>query len=163
MGGIETVITALTAHRRSQDVHQFGFLALSNLVANNDTNQARFMAKGGLETGVAAMNAHRSSEFVQCYGCMFLTNLAFSAANKVSIAAAGGIEAVVAAMNAHRNSENVQRVGCSALSNITATDAQVQRKAKTTPGLTDALAFAKCRFPPLADDIGRLLARLSSV
>ncbi len=86
-----------------------------------------------------------------------------NAANQTSIAGKCGIEAAVAAMSAHRSSEKAQLYGCYALNAITLSDTNIQRKAKNTPRLNEALNAAKARFPAVAEQANKVIERLAKV
>jgi hypothetical protein len=122
-GGIEAVVSAMTAHSNVSKVQEWGCAALGNL-ACNDANCVSIASNHGIEAVVSAMAAHRDVLNVQEWACVALSNLAWNNnANCESIAAKHGIEAIVGAMTAHYNVSKVQECGCLALANLADNDA----------------------------------------
>jgi len=74
-GGIEAVVSAMTAHREDAAVQEQGAGALQSLAADA-LGRARAVGAGGVEAIVDAIRAHRTQPAVQEFGCWALANLA---------------------------------------------------------------------------------------
>jgi len=114
VGGIATILHAITTYSNIPQLQQYGCEALQNL-ALNEYNRDLMCEHGGIAAVVQAMNSHRDVVGVQQAGCTALANLAASREHHVNIANAGGLHAIVHAAQTYSDEEHVLRAAYQAL------------------------------------------------
>jgi len=166
-GGINLVLTSMTAHVGTCRVQMNGCGILSVLAGDQDVAVA-IVAAGGIGRVLTAMTAHAQDIGVQHHGCKALSGLLAVTDDETmtKIEAARVIRVVLSAMKEHEGntrgtpSMKVQQYGCMVLFNIGISDLTLLKRIKDEEGVgvveaaIKAMDSSRTRF---AKSLGQIL------
>ncbi len=113
------IIRAMDRHQDDAQVQESACIALSDLAAVSDANQATRVAA---ERIFREMDRHQDDAQVQVKACGALWMLANNDANQVTLVAAEAHVRIFRAMDRHQDNAEVQNSACIALSDLAAVD-----------------------------------------